>query len=198
MPDVARSTKIPAEQIQKGEIPRVSRVSEPARPDAIRPIEDLTSSQGIILRSLMELEALEQPAPSREKLAFWSCVPPTSGGYKNNLGALRSAGLISYLTPGTVAITEDGRNKFGHMDAPEPEEVIQRGLSILTKSQRDLLDELISNYPAEMDRDSLAERAGVPPTSGGYKNNLGALRTAGLIEYPSAGMVKCADWLKAA
>jgi hypothetical protein len=45
-------------------------------------------------------------------------------------------------------------------------------------------------------REDVAAAVDVPATSGGFKNNLGALRTAGLIEYPSVGMVKCADWLK--
>lgn len=34
-----------------------------------------------------------------------------------------------------------------------------------------------------------AERASQKPTSGGYFNNLGTLRTLGLIDYPSPGEV---------
>lgn len=44
-------------------------------------------------------------ATTRESLAAAADVPPTSGGFKNNLGALRSMGLIDYPTPGTVIAT---------------------------------------------------------------------------------------------
>jgi hypothetical protein len=169
-------------------------LSPSVRPESVS-ADGLTRSQSAILRSLTTLEVFGQTQPSREQLAFWSTVPPTSGGYKNNLGALRTANLIAYPTPGTVQITDDGR-ALVPAEVIDLDEVIKRGLSILTNSQRDILDSLISNYPAELERETLADRIHVPPTSGGFKNNLGALRTAGLIEYPSAGMVKCADWLR--
>ena len=47
-----------------------------------------------------------------------------------------------------------------------------------------------------MSRPDLAHKVGVSPTSGGgYDNNLGALRSAGMIDYPAPGTVRCADWL---
>ena len=39
-------------------------------------------------------------------------------------------------------------------------------------------------------RNGLAEVIEVRPTSGGYFNNLGALRSLGLIDYPEPGYVK--------
>jgi len=38
-------------------------------------------------------------------------------------------------------------------------------------------------------KDVLADSIGVSKTSGGYFNNLGSLRTMGLIDYPSPGRV---------
>ena len=48
---------------------------------------------------------------------------------------------------------------------------------------------LIEIYPDPIAKDALAEKIGVSPTSGGYFNNLGALRTLGVIDYPAPGMV---------
>jgi hypothetical protein len=48
---------------------------------------------------------------------------------------------------------------------------------------------LIDLYPKAISRERLAERVGVSPTSGGYFNNLGALRTLGIIDYPVPGEV---------
>ena len=61
-----------------------------------------------------------------------------------------------------------------------------RGESKVTRSQQKLLDKLAwleehSLYPAP--KETLAAVAGVSPTSGGYFNNLGALRSAGFIEH---------------
>jgi hypothetical protein len=43
---------------------------------------------------------------------------------------------------------------------------------------------LIKVYPHALTKDDLAERIGVSPTSGGYFNNLGSLRSLGLLDYP--------------
>ena len=47
-----------------------------------------------------------------------------------------------------------------------------------------MLDALIAVYPNSMLKDALAEQIGVSPTSGGYFNTLGSLRSLGLITYP--------------
>lgn len=163
-----------------------------ARSESV-PAEGLTSSQTKILRALTNLEIFETRQPSREQLAFWSGVPPTSGGYKNNLGALKTAGMLTYPTPGSVTLTDKGRMKVPQQLISLPE-VIEAGRRILTGSQQAILDQVLGFD--EVSREDLARAVNVPATSGGFKNNLGALRTAGLIEYPAAGIVKCADWLK--
>jgi hypothetical protein len=53
-----------------------------------------------------------------------------------------------------------------------------------------ILNELIKNYPEAIAKAELADRAGVSAASSGYTNNLGSLRTLGLIEYPQPGMVR--------
>lgn len=50
-----------------------------------------------------------------------------------------------------------------------------------------IFDEAVRVYPKVVPKDTLAEKIGVNPTSGGYFNNLGRLRTLGLIDYPTPG-----------
>jgi hypothetical protein len=50
-----------------------------------------------------------------------------------------------------------------------------------------LLRVLIDRYPQAMDRTELAAAAGSSATSSGFANNLGALRSLGLIDYPQRG-----------
>jgi len=198
-------TDLPDAQIPKGNLPNTSRATLPdrkivaakspsARPESVS-VDGLTKSQTAILRALMNLSVFETNMPSREQLAFWSAVPPTSGGYKNNLGALRTSSLITYPTPGTVEITDSGRELIGNADVIDLKDVYDHGRRLLTTSQQAILDNLVG-MDRDVAREDLATAVDVPATSGGFKNNLGALRTAGLIEYPSVGMVKCADWLK--
>jgi uncharacterized protein len=52
-----------------------------------------------------------------------------------------------------------------------------------------LLDKGIEPAP----KNTVAAVAGVSPTSGSYANNLSALKTAGMIDYPQAGMVGFTD-----
>jgi uncharacterized protein len=60
---------------------------------------------------------------------------------------------------------------------------------LLPPAKWKLLEQLIGIYPDAIAKDELAERVGVSPTSGGYFNNLGSLRSLGLIDYPSGGQV---------
>jgi hypothetical protein len=56
-------------------------------------------------------------------------------------------------------------------------------------SKARLLDELIAAYPDAVPKDELADRADVSAKSSGYTNNLGSLRSLGLIDYPTPGYV---------
>ncbi|HEX6025952.1 MAG TPA: hypothetical protein VFZ00_28430 [Solirubrobacter sp.] len=149
-----------------------------------------TTSQQRILDTLAWFEALGIDAPSRAALAPMAGTKISSGGFKNNLGALRTAGLLDYPTGGRVALTDAGRGVAAPPAIDLTDEALQDAvLAAVTNSQASILRELIAAYPNAMSREDLAERVGVPPTSGGFKNNLGALRTLEVLDYPSPGWV---------
>jgi len=171
--------------------PRASQVYAKRMPIGIQSGagQNLPSSQQRILDSLASLEVVGIEQPKREQLALWCEVSPTSGGYFNSLGALRSAGLIDYPAGGLVQLTEAGR---GAARAAEPMTAEQMQESLCRKvgpSKAAIVRALIELYPKPISRDRLAERIGVSPTSGGYFNNLGALRTLGVVDYPVPGEV---------
>lgn len=147
----------------------------------------VTAPQQRILDQLAWLELHDiYPAP-KETLAAVCGVSPTSGGYFNNLGRLRSCGLIDYPEPGLVALTNAGRAAAHLPDDSRP--VHERWLSIVTNPQRKILEALIELYPQEITKAELARQVGVSETSGGFFNNLGRLRTIGAIDYPQPGRV---------
>ncbi len=155
----------------------------------------VSNSQRRILRALAELEAIGKESAPREIVAFWAEFKPTGGGFNNYLGGLRTAGLIDYPRSGEVQLTPAGWEAIGSHAPPEAEEIFKRVDSLLLSSQRRILQALRENYPGSLTREQLAESSGFEPTGGGFNNYLGAMRTAGLIEYPGQGQVKAADWL---
>lgn len=52
-----------------------------------------------------------------------------------------------------------------------------------------------SLYPQQISREAIAAETGKSPNASGFQNDLGRLRTLGLITYPVPGQVRAADHL---
>ncbi|TXH35245.1 MAG: hypothetical protein E6Q98_15740 [Rhodospirillaceae bacterium] len=136
----------------------------------------------------METVRIEQA--NKTQLALLADQSPTSSGYANNLGALRSAGLIEYPASGKVALTDAGRRKSNEPERPATSADLHATLQRqLPPAKWRILEALIGAYPVHLSKADLAEQSGQSATSSGYANNLGSLRSLGFIDYPSAGMV---------
>ena len=174
-------------------VPR--RVTQPIAARAPAPVItggdfQLSKSQQRILNALAWLEGIGVNQPSKIQLALMSNHSPTSGGYFNSLGNLRSAGLVEYPMPACVALTPSGRGQVYISDVPTTNDALHDQIyRMLSSPQASILRELIGLYPDSITKGELAERLGVSPTSGGYFNNLGKLRSLGLVGYPQAGSV---------
>ena len=174
-----------------GILGRRSRPQLSPRPAIVRTQNaNLTNPQQRILDSLAWLKACHIANPNRNIIAYLSDQSPSSSGFSNNLGALRSAGYIEYPASGKVALTSDGLTVANRIDAPiSPEELHQAIYSKLPNPQCNILRVLIAHYGEEISKEDLADASGQSPTSSGYSNNLGALRSLGLIDYPRPGFV---------
>ncbi|MEA2255586.1 MAG: hypothetical protein QOG35_1631 [Solirubrobacteraceae bacterium] len=151
---------------------------------------DVTPAKQRVLNALAMLEAIGVGMAGKTQLALFAQTSPKSSAYQNNLGALRSAGLIDYPAPARVSLTPDGRTLADAGQAPSTiEELHAYVRSLVGPSKARIVDALIAVYPDALARDELAERAAVSAASSGYQNNLGALRSLGLIDYPAQGYV---------
>jgi hypothetical protein len=165
---------------------------KPAASRAVEaPPEGVTPARQKILNGLAFVEqVLGLRHADRDQLAFLSVQSPSSGGYANNLGALRSLGLLDYPAKGRVGLTDAGRALAVIEDVPatssELHAIVQRRLP---PARWRIIASLIKAYPRDVDRAELAELSNQSPSSGGYANNLGALRSLGLLDYPSKGSV---------
>jgi hypothetical protein len=143
-----------------------------------------------ILNALAFFAGIGVPQVDKTQLALMVGVSPTSGGYFNNLGALRSSGLIHYPNGGTVALTDTGAAAASTDGVPATTSELHASIRAkLPPAKWKILDVLIRAYPRAVARDDLANAIDVSPTSGGYFNNLGSLRSLGLLDYPSPGAV---------
>ena len=184
-----KKTRLPERRnpLGKHRAPEPRRVNGNSPPDSDGKI---SSSQQRILDSLAWLESVGIGRANKVQVALLADHSPTSGGYFNNLGRLRTLGLISYPSPSILALTDSGRAAAKQGDIPTTSEELHDQLfRKLSGSQNAILRILIAAYPDDMAKTDLAEQAGQSPTSGGYFNNLGRLRSLGLIDYPAPGRV---------
>ena len=124
----------------------------------------------------------------RAQVAFAAGYKPNGGAFNNTLGALRSAGLVTYPSPGEVALSAEGRAWATPLDTPVTSEALQAAvLARLTEPQRRVLGPLIAAWPGDVDVRALAEEAGYEAGGGAFNNTRGRLRSLGLIAYPAPG-----------
>lgn len=149
---------------------------------------DVSPARQKVLNALAFLHGIGIRSADKTQLALLTGVSPTSGGYFNNLGALRSSGFIDYPSGGTVALTAAGERIASTDGVPTTTEELHAAIQAkLSPAKWRILVPLIRAYPHTIAKDALAEQIGVSPTSGGYFNNLGSLRSLGLITYPHPG-----------
>lgn len=150
----------------------------------------VSAPQQRILDALAWLESVRVPVAAKIQLAMLAGQRPTSSGYTNNLGSLRTAGLIEYPSPGYVMLTAAGRGAARAPETPPTTEALHAALyARLSAPQSRILRALIGSYPKDLGKEELAVAAEQSLTSSGYTNNLGSLRSLGLIDYPKPGRV---------
>lgn len=170
--------------------PRQPAQNRSSRRSVVVTPTDLSNPQLRILEALASFMALGLDSVARSNVAVFADQSPRSSGFANNLGALRTRGLIDYPAGQCVRITDDG---LACVDEPRPirslAELHEAWYAKLPRPQVAILQVLVKSYPSTWQRASLAERAGQSASSSGFANNLGALRSLGLIDYPRPGQV---------
>lgn len=143
-----------------------------------------------ILDALAALAQIGVAQAPKVQVALFAGASPKSGSFANNVSALRTAGLIDYPSPGLVVLTPEGVSHADAGNAPTTVEEMWAFAERLVKPAKwKLLSTLIDVYPDAMAKADLAQAADASPTSGSFANNLSALRSLGLLDYPSPGMV---------
>lgn len=140
-----------------------------AQPAAPAP-EGINEPRQRILDTLALLEQLEIE-PEKATVAAWYGCHINNKGFTNNVGALRSMGLMNGF-----ALTDEGRALAKPIAIPSQEELRERLLEPLNKPQRAIVEALLPHTHG-LSKDDLAAALGLHPNNKGFTNNVGALRT---------------------
>lgn len=118
-----------------------------------------------------------------------------SGGFKNSLSILRQTGLIVGGNTETMHITDLGLEQGPFEPLPEGEALIKYWLNHSTFGQceRTILNELVRHRKG-LTAEQLLEKTGYQ-YSGGFKNSLSTLRTAGVIVGKNTEVMRVSDTL---
>jgi hypothetical protein len=150
-----------------------------------------------ILDAVAWFNALGIDQPTRIQVAFMAGKSPKGGSFNNDLGALRTAGLIDYPTGGCIVLTDEGRAIAEFPEHAGGAEDLHRRVYACLRVPRltSMLQELVAVYPEPLSREDLAERVGKSAAGGSFNNDLGRLRSLGVIDYPRSGQVRAEDLL---
>jgi hypothetical protein len=154
---------------------------------------DLDGPEQRIIDAIGWLKSVGNDEPEQTAVAFLAGYSSNSGGYFNPRGRLKQRGLIEYLSGNRIKLTSTGWLSVSpEITSASPltnQDIHNRVLAKLDNPMRRILEPLLRVYPSGMTNDKLAHAAGYSPTSGGYFNPRGRLKSLGLIEY-TGGEVK--------
>ena len=156
----------------------------------------LTPAKQRILNAIAWMASLGNPEVAKDTVAFLADTTPNSSAFQNNLGAMRSAGLIEYPTGGNVKLTDAGAALAqAPADAPTHALIIQKIGEKIAPAQLRIVKVAAAAFPEDLDKDAIAEAVETTPSSSAFQNNLGRLRSLGFITYPSKGRVRASERL---
>jgi len=132
----------------------------------------------------------------REQVASVAGYSARSGGYRNTLSKLATAGLIEYPATGEVCFTDKGYALAkSPTAATTPAELERRVMERISAPERRVLEPILRAYPNALVRDDVATAAGYEPSSGGFRNLLSRLSVLGVVHYPKPGAVAASAWM---
>jgi hypothetical protein len=158
-------------------VPSIHRPVPPISTTAESADASLGKCERSILAALAQYHPHGRTAVQVALLAEYSV---NSGGFNNSLGKLRSLGYITRSNP--IQITEEGRANAGsYKELPTGLDLAGHWIQKLAKCEATILQFLTNNYPQSFTSQQVGEAVGYSPTSGGFNNALGRLRTLELI-----------------
>lgn len=156
----------------------------------IKQLNGLSTPQQKIIDSLAFWASIGYDAPTREQVAAIANYSVGSGSFRNNLSALKTAGIIDYPSSGDIKLLDISKGK--EIEVTEAAEIF---LGYLSGPQKKMIEAF--KFGQTLTRDELANRTGYAVTSGSFRNNVSALSTMKAFEKPGVNQIKLSEWVMA-
>jgi len=181
--------------VQKPAAP--SRPAQPARParEVAREVAESNGNLGKCERAILTVLAQEPDGCTSGKLTLLTRYR-YSGGFKNSLSTLRQAGYMAGENTGIMRITEDGLAAIGPVEPrPTGADLARYWLEhpSFGKCERAILGALLE-HPHGLTAEKLCEITNYQ-YSGGFKNSLSELRTAGVLVGKNTDVMQASEEL---
>lgn len=175
----------------------VSIPGDPSKANApTAALDSLPSARRRILRALKDLEFLGLREVPRNNLAVFANQGPKSSAFRDHLAALKETGMISYPSPGSVALDDEGWDAVPEPASPRSVEELHRAwYGRLPDAAGRIVAALVQSYPEGLSRERLAEASGQSPRSSAFRDRIAELRSLRLVEYPKTGYVRATELL---
>lgn len=149
----------------------------------------VTSKPGSAISRMLDAAKLYYPGSiSRSRMAILSQMSASSGSFRTHIATLKREGLMVGAGD-QFTLTADGAAQAGDMTIPtDPDELIEFWANILGSGggAARIFRQVCKAYPNPIDRDTLADQAGMTSSSGSFRTYLATLKRNGLIEYHGA------------
>ncbi len=152
-------------------------------------VDGLTQPQRKVLNAVGFWRAIGHEAPTREQVAAVAGYSPSSGGFNNLIGGLKTAGHLDIPQPGRVSLADGAY--FEDMTADQARTKMR---AVLSNPQLKLVDAALGLD--QISRDDLGAATEYSPSSGGFNNLIGSLSTLGIFMKPAPGYVAVSDWAR--
>lgn len=159
------------------------------------PSGDVSKITGGAARMVTVLARQYPGTLTRPQLATMAKLKRTGGTFSTYWSRVTTAGLVEERG-GQISATEAGL-KFAGVDEPNPmtaAEMRDMWVERFTGGARRMLELLLDAWPAAIDKDDLADAAGITKTGGTFSTYLSRLRSNGLIEL-NGGPIRASDSL---
>ncbi len=161
--------------------------SAPEKPPRAIPLDN---SQRKLINALASFAALGVRCVSRENAATWAGYSADGGRFAAITRDLKKMGMITYPTPGELALTDAGAAAADPVvSRPRGRTCTGRGCPASPVPQQRMLSELLKVYPKGLTRDALAARLDLSSSGGSFAENVRELKNLGLAGYPRSGSV---------
>jgi uncharacterized protein len=148
------------------------------------PVDEEDLMLGKAHRAILAVLAQFPEGRTVQQIAMLTGYSAKGGGFRNALGALRTAGMINRGDP--VQATDAGIAAVDGAWEPLPEgpALVEHWMRQLGKAAQEALRVLLDAYPAALTREEIAAGTAsqYSPEGGGFRNALGRLRTLQLID----------------